>query len=88
MEKALTFELIQQKTKCDNLVTLKKLNLWGNDLSDLSILYKMPNLEILSLSLNYIRSLKYFTNCKKLKELFIRKNCISDLSELNYLRDI
>ena len=88
MEKPLTFELIQQKTKCDNLSALKKLNLWGNDLGDLSILYKMPNIEILSLSLNFIRTLKYFANCKKLKELFIRKNCIADLSELNYLRDI
>ncbi len=45
----------------------------------------MPNIEICSLSLNKIASLKDFTTSEKLTELYLRKNCISDLSEINYL---
>jgi len=45
----------------------------------------MHNIEICSLSLNKIASLKDFTSSEKLTELYLRKNCISDLSEINYL---
>lgn len=48
----------------------------------------MPNLEVLSLSINKIASLKDFKNCKKLSELYMRKNEISDLSEIYYLKDM
>ena len=42
-------------------------------------------MEICSLSLNNITSLKVFQHTKKLKELYLRKNLISDLRELKYL---
>jgi hypothetical protein len=42
--KQLTTELIFTKTKSDSLQNIKNLNLWGNDLEDLSLLEKMPNL--------------------------------------------
>lgn len=45
----------------------------------------MPNLEICSLSLNKINSLKDFATQKKLAELYLRKNLIADLSETKYL---
>lgn len=61
------------------------MNLWGNDLDDLSILIEFPNIEILSLSLNKINSLKDFAHCTKLTELYLRKNLIAELSEINYL---
>lgn len=88
MKKTLTHELVVSKTRCDNLFLLKNLNLWGNDLYDLKLLRQMPNLEILSLSVNKISSLKEFSNCPKLQELYLRKNNISDLSELRFLSNL
>lgn len=48
----------------------------------------MPNLEILSLSVNKINSLKEFANCTRLQELYVRKNNIGDLNEVFYLGDL
>mmetsp|Transcript_39040 Transcript_39040/g.37353 ORF Transcript_39040/g.37353 Transcript_39040/m.37353 type:complete len:92 (+) Transcript_39040:122-397(+) len=45
----------------------------------------MPNIEICSLSLNKIDSLASFSSCKKLQELYLRKNLISELLEVKYL---
>jgi len=45
----------------------------------------MPNLEVLSLSVNKIATLKEIGNCPKLKELYLRKNSISNLSEIRHL---
>ncbi len=59
--KPLTKELILQKCKTDKLTQIKNVNLWGNDLDDLSILGDLPNVEIVSLSLNKIASLKDFS---------------------------
>ncbi len=73
------------KTKCDNLNSIKNLNLWGNDLDDLSLLRSMPNLEVLSLSVNKISTLKDFACCSKLTELYLRKNNITDIKEIRYL---
>jgi len=55
--KQLTAELITLKTKTNRLDKLKNLNLWGNDLSDISIVSTMPALEVLSLSVNNISTL-------------------------------
>ena len=79
MGKTLTPELIQLKCKTDKLNTIKNLNLWGNDLDDISIVKEMPNIEICSLSLNKIFTLKDFSSCKKLTELYLRKNLVTDL---------
>ena len=84
----MTPDLISAKTRCDNLLLIKNLNLWGNEIEDVRLLRQMPNIEILSLSVNRISSLKEFANCKKLQELFLRKNNISDLEELRYLIDL
>mmetsp|Transcript_27666 Transcript_27666/g.27356 ORF Transcript_27666/g.27356 Transcript_27666/m.27356 type:complete len:219 (-) Transcript_27666:29-685(-) len=48
----------------------------------------MPNLEVLSLSVNKITTLKHFQYCRKLTELYLRKNLISDLNEIRYLQDL
>jgi hypothetical protein len=42
--KVLTLELVFNKTKSDNLQSIKNLNLWGNELEDLQLIEKMPNL--------------------------------------------
>jgi len=85
MSKALTPDLILARAKTDNLYTVKKINLWGNDIEDVKLLRSMPNVEVLSLSVNKISSLKEFANCPKLQELYLRKNNIADLSEIRYL---
>jgi hypothetical protein len=83
--KSLTKELIYLKSKNSNLSTIKTLNVWGCDLEDVSILQTMPNLEVISLSVNKIKTLKFFENLPNLKELYLRKNLISDISEIRYL---
>lgn len=35
--KTMTVELIHMKTKTNRLETIKNLNLWGNDLEDISL---------------------------------------------------
>jgi Leucine-rich repeat (LRR) protein len=41
----------------------------------------MPNLEILSLSHNKITSLRSFSHCGKLQELYLRKNAVSSCTQ-------
>ena len=59
---ALTQEFIVLKTRqaMDRIV---KLNLWGNNLSEVSVLSKIPNLEVLALTVNQITTLKDFQGC-------------------------
>ena len=85
MGKTLTPELIQMKCKTDKLSSIKNLNLWGNDLEDITLVKEMPNIEICSLSLNKITQLREFGTLKKLTELYLRKNLIADLSEVKFL---
>ena len=87
MSKKLTRELIAQKAKSDRIQNIKNLNLWGSNLDDISIISEMPSLEIVSLSVNKIRTLKPFANCPNLRELYLRNNLIADLKEIMYLAD-
>ena len=48
----------------------------------------MPALEVLSLSVNKINTLKDVAHCPNLTELYLRRNEISNLSELKYLKDL
>ncbi|MCQ2819997.1 MAG: leucine-rich repeat protein, partial [archaeon] len=64
---------------------LKSLNLWGNNLSDISLISQFKNLEIVSLSVNNISTLSPFSSLINLKELYLRKNNISSLSEIDHL---
>ncbi len=56
--KAMTPELIQMKTKTNRLDTIKSLNLWGNDLEDISIVSSMTSIEVLSLAVNRVVTLR------------------------------
>lgn len=88
MGKPLTSELVLLRSKCENLFSVKNLNLWGNEIDDVKLLRQMPNVEVLSLSLNKISTLKEFGNCPKLQELYLRKNNITDISEVKYLANL
>lgn len=76
------------RTKCNRMDLIKNLNLWGNDLQDISVIQSMPNLEVLSLSVNQVNTLMDLQHCPKLSELYLRKNEIMDLSEILYLRHL
>ena len=45
----------------------------------------MPGLEIISLSLNKISTLRDLTSCPNITEIYLRKNNISDLKEISHL---
>ena len=85
---ALTPESVMMRCKVDRLESIQKMNVWGSDLEDVRVLRGMPNLEVVSLSVNKINSLKDFQFCAKMKELYLRKNLIADLAEVRYLQSM
>jgi len=87
MSKKLSRELIAQKVKSDRIESIRNLNLWGSNIEDISILEEMPSLEVVSLSVNKIKTLKSFANLSNLRELYLRHNLISNLNEIKYLID-
>jgi len=88
MGKPLTQDLVLLRSKADRLDNVKNLNLWGNDIDDVSILKDMSNVEVLSLSVNKIATLRDFQYCPRLTELYLRKNLIADLAEVQYLQNL
>ncbi len=82
----LTEKLLKEKAKATQLQHVKKLNFWGHQLTDVSILIThTPLMEVLSLSVNDIATLKYFGSLPNLRELYLRKNQIKDPNETKYL---
>ena len=47
----LTEEMVIARTRISDLSSVKKLNCWGADLQDVSLLRRMPNVEVLALRL-------------------------------------
>ncbi|RWS27440.1 uncharacterized protein B4U80_01329 [Leptotrombidium deliense] len=88
MSSVLTENIVLSRTRSQDLRNVRKLNCWGSELKDVSIVKKLVNVEVLSLSLNNISSLQCFGSCKFLQELYLRKNCISNLNELCYLQHL
>ena len=82
----LTKEDILSKYKTNSVEEIKNINLWGSDLTNIDIISEMKNIEVVSLSLNQITSLKPFQNLQNLKELYLRKNNISNIREIDYLK--
>lgn len=84
-EKVLTEKLVLEKTKVAKLEDVQRLDLWGEGLTDISIVQKLPHLEVLSLAANNVSSLKALRRCTSLQELYLRKNKISRLREVTML---
>lgn len=83
----LTKEFILSKyPKYSNISEIKTLNIWGEDISDISILSKMPNIEILSASSNKISSLSPLSSCVNMREIYLRNNNINSFDELYHLK--
>ena len=85
MSKKLSRELIAQKVRSDRIESVRNLNLWGSNIEDISIIREMPSLEIVSLSVNKIRTLAPFANLQNLRELYLRRNLIANLNEIKHL---
>ncbi|XP_015249492.1 PREDICTED: protein C21orf2 [Cyprinodon variegatus] len=84
----LTRKLVLAKAKASDLESVKKLNCWGCNLTDISIFSQMPSIEVLTLSVNNISSLSPLAGCLYLSELYLRRNAIPTLSELCHLRPL
>ena len=85
----LTKELILSKyPKYSNIKEIKKLDIWGEDIEDISIISKMPNLEIISLSSNKISSLSPLSHCLNMREIYLRNNNIYSFEELYHLKNL
>lgn len=84
----LTEDMIVARTRVSDMSNVKKLNCWGAELTDVSVLRSLSNVEVLSLSVNCITTLADIQHCKNLQELYIRKNQIQDLSEICWLRNL
>eukprot|EP01041_Mallomonas_annulata_P007898 gene7898-16168_t len=84
-EESLTEEAIlricAKKLKTD----VVKLDAFAMDIKSICRLDAFTKLEVVSLSLNSISSLEGFSKCVSLKELYIRKNKIENLSEIRHL---
>ncbi|CAD8047259.1 unnamed protein product [Paramecium sonneborni] len=86
MTKILTKQLIIQKAKTDIIENIKSINLWGNDLEEISFIKELINLELAQLASNKINTLIDIVKCSHLKDLNLRNNMISNLEELPLLK--
>ncbi|XP_066504198.1 cilia and flagella associated protein 410 [Hoplias malabaricus] len=84
----LTRKLVLARAKASDLESVKKLNCWGCNLTDISIFLEIPNIEVLTLSANKVSSLEHISNCQNLAELYLRRNDIKELSELSHLKNL
>ncbi|SPP84965.1 blast:Protein C21orf2 homolog [Drosophila guanche] len=84
----LTEEMVIARAKQSDLGLITKLNCWGSDLTDVSIIKRMRGVEVLALSVNKISTLAPFEDCSKLQELYLRKNHIQDINEIAYLQNL
>ena len=87
MSRKLTKDLIRSRLGTDNFESIKNLNLWGNNIDDISLLSEMPLLEIISLSMNHIKDLSVFRNLKNLRELYLKDNQITDFNQIENLKN-
>ncbi|CAG8482554.1 5096_t:CDS:2 [Ambispora leptoticha] len=62
----LTEKILFSKTSAKSLSEVRHLNLWACELTNVSLLKKCPNLEVLSLSVNNLTTLEQLSECKNL----------------------
>ncbi|XP_050184050.1 cilia- and flagella-associated protein 410 [Myiozetetes cayanensis] len=79
---------VLRQAKAAALDSVRRLNCWGSHLTDISICRDLPNIEVITFSVNGISDLEPLTQCQNLSELYLRKNNIMSLSELFYLKGL
>ena len=87
MSKKLTLDLIFAKTNNNDPKNIRFLNIWGNMLSDISIISNFTSLEKINLNSNLIEDITALKNLKNIKELSLKDNKISDINQLENLRN-
>ncbi|XP_015262349.1 PREDICTED: protein C21orf2 isoform X2 [Gekko japonicus] len=60
----------------------------GSRLTDISICHELPNVEVITFSVNNISDLEPVSQCQHLTELYLRKNRIASLAELFHLKKL
>lgn len=88
MAGTLTVNLALQKSRVDNPLYVKKLNVCGVQLDDISVMQQFPNLEVCSFSVNKISDLSSLSGLPRLTELYLRKNAITDLQQVVHLSSV
>ncbi|XP_030066273.1 cilia- and flagella-associated protein 410 [Microcaecilia unicolor] len=81
-------KVVLSRAKAGELECVRKLNCWGCRLTDISICRELPNIEVITLSVNDISTLEPLSQCQNLCELYLRKNSIQSLAELFYLKEL
>lgn len=76
------------RSRQSDITLVKKLNCWGSELTDVSIIRRMQGVEVLAFSVNQISTLAPFEDCVNLKELYLRKNNIQDINDIYYLQNL
>ncbi|NXS90337.1 CU002 protein, partial [Erpornis zantholeuca] len=74
------------RAKAAALDGVRRLNCWGSHLTDISICRDLPNIEVITFSVNGISDLEPLHRCQNLSELYLRKNNIRSLDELFHLK--
>ena len=87
MSRKLTKDFLRSRLGTDEFENIKNVNLWGNNIDDISLLSEMPLLEIISLSVNHIKDLSVFLKLKNVKELYLKDNKISDFNQIENLKN-
>ena len=75
----LSEEMIMARTRVSDMAHVKKLNCWGADLTDVSVLRKLRNVEVLSLSVNNITTLADVQDCKNLQVKIVHSRVFQDI---------
>ncbi|CAL1536041.1 unnamed protein product [Lymnaea stagnalis] len=84
----LTEKLVLLRTRAQDLESVKKLNCWASNIKDVSVVRRLPNLEVCSLSINKLTTLRDFAHCYNLQELYVRTNNIQCLGDIHYLKNL
>ncbi|NXI36521.1 CU002 protein, partial [Galbula dea] len=84
----LTRAAVLTRSKATALDGVRRLNCWGSHLTDISVCQDLPNIEVITFSVNGISDLEPLNQCLNLRELYLRKNNIASLNELFYLKNL
>ncbi|KAG5467460.1 hypothetical protein CUR178_01103 [Leishmania enriettii] len=85
MAGVLTLNLVLQKSKTDDIRRVRKLNVCASQIQDIGVLRQAVVLEVLSMSLNEISELGALSNCRRLVEVYLRRNLIRDINQVLHL---
>ena len=79
---------VLSRSRAACLSNVRKLITWGSDLTDISVVRDTVNLEVLNVSVNKLTTLTHLSHCPKLKELYVRRNCIQNIQEVAFLKNL